>query len=524
MANLSAIDAIVLAIYLLFSVALGVWLSRGQQDAKRYLLGGNNVPWWAILGSVVATETSTVTFLSVPGIAFAEGGDLRFLQLAIGYIAGRTLIVFWLLPLYFRGKVFTVYQLLQERFGYSTQKLASLIFLITRNLGDGLRLFLTAIVLEATLGWSLPTCVIIIGIATIVFTFFGGMQSVIWNDCIQLAVYIMGGLIAFFLITAKVDGGFGGLIDFAQQTGRLRLFDFEFFDDTGPRLSETYTFWAGLIGGAFLTLGTHGTDQMFVQRALAAQSQSDAGKALVLSGVVVFLQFALFLFVGIALARFYSANPPAAEFASTDRVFCTFIVEELPRGIGLVGLLLAAVFSAAMSTLSSSLNSSATAVVTDWLMPSQREMSDKRIVGTTRWVTILFGVVQIAIGIWAVEFDKSVISNALAIAGFASGLLLGLFAIGTFMRQARQPAAIVGLLFGTFVLLIVKFNLVFGVFVFLYVRFESEFIGTALGWSRDVAWPWFPVIGAIATFFAGALMTLLSGIFSRFLSTPPIEQ
>ncbi len=489
MANLSTVDAIVLLFYLAGVVCVGLWLGRGLKDARGYMLGGNDAPWWAILGSIVATETSTVTFLSLPGIAFAAQGDLRFLQLGMGFIVGRLVIVKWLLPYFFRGQIFTVYELLYKRFGRATQKLASVVFLITRNLGDGLRLFLTAVVLEATLGWSLPVCVIAIGVATIVFTFVGGMRSVIWNDCIQLVVYMVGGVIAFLLIVGRLDGGFAGLMEFAQESGRLRMFDFQFFDDGVPRFNETYTFWAGLIGGAFLTLGTHGTDQMMVQRLLASKSQRDAGRALALSGVAVFLQFLMFLFVGIALACFYTSNPPSVPFASGDRVLSSYIVNEMPAGIGLIGLLLAAVFSTAMSTLSSSLNSAATTVVNDWILPAKPKMSSRSIVLTTKVLTVVFGVLQMGIGIWAADFDQSVISNALAIAGFASGLLLGLFAIGLFIPKANQNVAMAGLAGGLMVLVVVKFG--FGA------------LPEASPWSYKVAWPWFPVIGSLSTFFVG---------------------
>lgn len=494
MANLSSFDAFVLLAYLLGVVLLGAWLGRGKQDAKRFLLGGRNTPWWAILGSIVATETSTVTFLSVPGIAFASGGDLRFLQLAMGYIVGRLIIVVWLLPPYFRGELFTAYELLRKRFGFPTQVMASLIFLVTRNLGDGLRLFLTAVVLEGTLGWPLPTCVIVIGIATIIFTFFGGMQSVIWNDCIQLVVYMAGGCVAFFVIAARVEGGIYGVFEFAKSTGRLQLFDFAFLSVEGTPFSDANTFWAGLIGGAFLTLGTHGTDQMMVQRSLAARSQADAGKALVASGFAVFLQFSLFLMVGIALACFYTSHPPATDFASNDRVFSTFIVQEMPRGIGLIGLLLAAIFSAAMSTLSSSLNSSATAVVNDWIVPWVPETSDTTVVLYSRLLTVVFGIIQIFVGIWAADFDRSVISNALAIAGFSAGLLLGLFAIGMLLPRANQVSALCGLMGGLTILLGVKF-----------------WLGQPHhAWSLQIAWPWFPVIGSLSTFAIGWIISLFS--------------
>lgn len=486
MANLSLLDAVVLLAYLLGVVMLGAWIGRGKQDAKRYLLGANDSPWWAILGSIVATETSTVTFLSVPGISYAQGGDLRFLQLALGYIVGRTIIVLWLLPLYFRGQVFTVYELLQQRFGTATRKTASLIFLVTRNLGDGLRLFLTAVVLEATLNWPLPVCVITIGVATIIFTVLGGMQSVIWNDCVQLIVYMLGGVLALLLIVSRMEGGFDELMTFADTNGKLRMFDFAVTNSAGKlRFDEAYTFWAGLIGGAFLTLGTHGTDQMFVQRALAARSQADAGRALICSGFVVFVQFGLFLFVGIALSAFYAAEPPDEPFSSSDRVFSSYIVHQLPAGMGLIGLLLASVFSAAMSTLSSSLNSSATAVVADWWSRSDADMQDRRAVTVSRSLTVVFGIVQIAIGIWAADFDESVISNALAIAGFSAGLLLGLFALGTFRNDAGQLSGLAGLAGGLLVMLWVKF-----------------------GVSYPVAWPWLPVIGSLSTYTIGSLASV----------------
>ncbi|MFK7819226.1 MAG: sodium:solute symporter, partial [Planctomycetaceae bacterium] len=477
MANLAAVDTVVLVAYTVLVVFLGVRLGRGQQDAKSYLLGGKDLPWWAILGSIVATETSTATFLSVPGLAFKDGGDFRFLQLAIGYIVGRSLIVFWLLPLYFRGELFTAYELLNQRFGRATQLIASAIFIVTRNLGDGLRLFLTALVLQVTLGWSLPACVVVIGVATILFTFVGGMKSVVWNDCIQLVVYMAGGLIAIALIVNRLPGGFAGMLEFGEQTERLRMFDFSL------RLDDVNTFWAGLIGGAFLTLGTHGTDQMLVQRALAARSQSDAGKAMILSGVVVFLQFALFLLIGLALSHFYTANPPATPFEKTDKVFAYYIVNDLPAGIGLIGILLAAIFSAAMSTLSSSLNSSATAVVRDWCKPFRPGFTDKQTVSWSKAFTVVFGVIQMGIAILAAGFDETVVTNALTIAGFSAGLLLGLFGVGSLLPRVSQRAAMVGL--------------VAGVLLLSYIKFAPTLQPGLYPFETELAWPWLPVVGSV---------------------------
>ena len=479
--NLTVVDLSVLIVYVSGVVLLGLWLGRGRQNAKQYLLGGKDAPWWAVLGSIVATETSTVTFLSIPGITFANGGNLCFLQLALGLLVGRTLIVVLFLPLYFRGELFTAYQVLQERFGGGTQRAASLIFLVARNLGDGLRLFLTALVLEQTLGWSLSNCVIFIGSVTILFTVVGGMKSVIWNDCLQLVVYVVGGVVALLLIVGRLPDGFPGLLDFARETGRLRILDFRF------DVSEANTFWAGLIGGAFLTLGTHGTDQMMVQRLLAARSQADAGKALVASALAVGLQFALFLWVGIALAAFYDANPVSYVFNSGDQVFASYIVNEMPSGIGVIGLLLAAVFSAAISTLSSSLNSSATAVVNDWILFKRGDDRDATVVRVSRLLTIGFGVVQIVIGILAQRADEAVIDNAMAIASFSAGLLLGLFALGR-IQGVTQWAALTALVAGFGTLLIVKFGL----------PIWSDGVWT-------IAWPWFALIGCSAMVLVGVL-------------------
>ena len=270
-------DAAVLIIYLILVVLFGLWMGRGQRDMTGYLLGGRDLPWWAILGSIVATETSTATFLSVPGLAFAEklegaeyldptvGGDMRFLQLALGILVGRVLIVYFLLPLFFRGELFTAYQVLHERFGGATKTVASLVFLVARNVGDGLRLFLTAIVLEKITGIPLPMCVACVGLLTIVYTFFGGIKSVVWNDCLQFVVYISGGLLAIVIILNRLPGGSEQFISFSQATGKFR------FLDPSLDITTAYTFWAGLVGGAFLSLGTHGTDQMMVQRYLCAQ-------------------------------------------------------------------------------------------------------------------------------------------------------------------------------------------------------------------------------------------------------------
>ncbi|MFG0262258.1 MAG: sodium:solute symporter [Novipirellula sp. JB048] len=488
---ISSIDAGILVLYILLMVALGLWVGRDQKDLSGYLLGGRDLPWWAILGSIVATETSTATFLSVPGIAFAAHGDMRFLQLALGFLVGRVIVALVLVPLYCRGEIFTAYEILQQRFGGASKKFASLLFLVTRNLGDGLRLFLAGLALEKVLGFDLYLCIVVIGIATILYTFFGGMKAVIWSDCIQLVVYMVGGLLALKILVGFLPGGWSELIAFGDSTGRFHVLDLRWQSTaTFSVWTETYTFWSGLIGGAVLTLGTHGTDQMFVQRYLCARSARDAQRAVIASGFVVFAQFSLFLLLGVALAAYYTTVDPQT-FAHNDEVFAAFIVDHLP--IGLVGLTLAAVFAAAMSTLSSSLNSSAAAAVSDFYAPwaypelgddpSPSDHSDQLLLAG-RMFTIMFGVLQIAIGVGASYVSRSVVGDALAIAGFTAGILLGVFALGMFTRSAHQRGAVVGMVTGIAVL-------------------------TGIQFGTSIAWPWFAIIGSLITFAAGYLASRL---------------
>ena len=476
------VDLAVFIAYLCFVVAFGVWIGRGQKTLSHYLPGARNLPWWGLLGSIVATETSTVTFLSVPGITFAQGGDLRFLQLTIGYIVGRIIISVVMLPMYFRGQLFTAYEILENRFGVATKRIASILFLLARNFGDALRLFLTALVIEQMFGTSLELSVIVLGILTIVYTLFGGMKAVVWNDCIQFIVYILGGILIFAIIAQRMPNGMGQILEFGKSTDRLTLFDFSLV------FSDAFTFWAGLIGGMFLTLGTHGVDQMLVQRYLSARSQADAAIAVVASGFVVCLQFAFFLMLGVALACYSSVNG-ATELAN-DRALANFIVNDLPAGRGLVGIILAGVFSAAMSTLSSSLNSSATVVVNDFLASGKKENDADSLLRYSRWLTAVFGVIQIVIAISAAQFSRSVVSEVLGIAGLTVGIILGLFALANGRLKISEPAAICGLVCGATVL--------------GYVKFQTS-----------IAWPWYALIGSATTYAFGSIIQIAGQILQK---------
>ena len=303
-ASMNPIDLAVIAVYVAGCTALGAWLGSRSQGLKGYFLGESNIPAWAVMISIVATETSTATFLSVPGVAY--NGNFTFLQLAFGYLLGRFIVATVLLPAYFRGQIFTAYQLLKDRFGGPTRTTASILFLVARSLGDGLRLFLAATMLKHLTGWSVETAIVAVATITVVYTFLGGMKAVIWTDVIQFSVYILGALVALLILTGKLPGGWSELLHTAGGAGKFRLLDFS-FDLTRP-----YTFWAGLIGGMVLNTATHGADQMMVQRYLSARSQRQAAAALVASGFLILAQFAFFLLIGVSLWVFYREFPPSS--------------------------------------------------------------------------------------------------------------------------------------------------------------------------------------------------------------------
>jgi Na+/proline symporter len=311
---------------------------------------------------------------------------------------------------------------------------------------------------------------------------------VAWNDCLQLVIYVLGGIVAVFVIASRIPGGWPAAWDFAIAHDKLRMFDFSF------DLANPYTFWAGLFGGAVLSLGTHGTDHMMVQRYLSARGERDAARALLTSGVVVFLQFALFLGIGVLLAAFHGLGGEAPP-ARPDEVFAAFIVNHFPANTGLIGLLLAAILAAAMSTIASSLNASASSMIHDVWLPlreaaGRREpLSPAAALAVTRWLTVGFGLVQVAVGIAAAAVDSTVVSRALTIAGYSAGLLLGVFVLGVTTRRVGQGAALVAAAAGLAALLVVQFVLP--------------------GYGIKVAWPWYALIGSSVTFAVGLAASLV---------------
>ncbi len=480
--SLGIIDIVVLVVATGASVLIGLFLRGKNNTIEAYLLGGRNLPWWTILISIVATETSTATVLSIPGDGYS-GAGYRFLQLAMGFAIGRVLVTIFLLPRYFEGKLISAYEILGVRFGGFTKRCASILFLITRNLGDGLRLFLAAMVLQKTVGWPLEWSAIVMGVLTIAYTYFGGMRSVVWNDCIQFVIYMVGAIAAVFVIISYLPEGWKTFFEFAEANNKFQFIDPRF------SLTDSNTLWAGIIGGAVLSLGSHGTDQMMVQRYLSARDERDARWAVITSGIVVFFQFALFLTIGALLHCFYAQQGELPNIKN-DEVFAHFLVHSFPQNTGLIGLMLAAILAAAMSTLSSSLQSSASSVVSDLWLPNCRVLpSDRTQVLVTRLFTVAFGIIQVGIGIWASTFDDSVVRNALTIAGFSTGILLGFFSLAVFSKTCTQTAALIGAAGGLAMMLFLQFGLP------LIPSFGTK-----------IAFPWLAVFGTLTTFLTGLLV------------------
>jgi SSS family transporter len=469
----TTLDLLVLAAYVGGVTAWGIWLGRGQRGARDYFLGGRDLPWGAVLFSVVATETSTLTFLSIPGLAYAT--DLSFLQITVGYLIGRVIVAYVLLPAYYRGELTTAYALLEARFGLPTRRFASGIFMVTRALADGVRLFATAIPLALITGWSYPISILTMGVLTMVYTYYGGIRSVVFVDAMQMTVYLGGAVAALVLLLSAIPGGWGGLLTAADAFDKLAIIDL------GWDWSEPYTLWAGLLGGAFLSMASHGADQLIVQRLLTCRDLKRSQWALIGSGFVVIAQFALFLVIGLGLWVFYQAR----DFARTDEIFATFIIEQLPPGV--TGLVIAAIFAAAMSSLSSSVNSLASASTYDFYAPL-RGGSEGDLYRAGRWFTLLWGAVLIGGAMLFPSRDTPVVELGLAIASFTYGGLLGGFFLGVLNRRANQRDALVAIGAGVLIM-----------------------TGLVVTLGPAIAFPWHVVIGTGITFLIGSLLSLTHG-------------
>jgi SSS family transporter len=497
MTRFTLLDAVVLVAYLLGTMTLGLYVGRKQKDAKDYFVANRSIPWWAVMFSIVASETSALTFISTPGLSYGNRsgyGDLGFLQIVAGYIIGRFVVAHVLLPRYFQGNLVTAYALLEKRFGLATRRFTSVVFMVTRALADSVRVFATAIPVALIISPSvtnkayvMPIAVLILGFLTVIYTYKGGMKAVVWTELLQAGIYISGGLAAVLILGRLVPGGWSSIWSSAAAAGKTRVLDFY------PGLDRANTIWAGLIGGAFLAMASHGTDQLIVQRLLSSRTLKDAQRAIIGSGFVVFCQFFLFLSIGLGLWAFYHGQ----LFPATDQIFPSFILEHMPPG--LVGLIVAAIVAATMSTHSGAINSLAAATTHDIYLPlSKKSADDPSTLKMGRLFALGWGV---ALTLGALLFPQDtktpVVVVALGIASFTYGGLLGGFFLGIFWRRAIQRDAILGMSVAIATMAFIVFA---GPIAAVYPSLAS----TLAPFGR-IAWPWYVLIGTTLTLLVGTL-------------------
>ena len=456
----SASDYAVLAAYLVGITWFGSRFRNSHRSVKDYFVGSRRTPWLVISLSIVATETSTLTLIGVPALAYTVyarpelGGSFTYLQVVAGYILARFAISWLFIPAYFQGEMLTAYELLNQRFGAQAKHFAASLFLVMRALAEGVRVFAASLVLAAVLGASMPGLphlwlwsIVIVGLLTLVYTYEGGIAAVIWTDLVQLVIYVGGSLLAAYMLVHLVPGGWTAIVADARAAGKLQAISWS-WDLTVP-----FTFWAGLIGGCFLTMASHGTDQLLVQRLLTCRNQRESQIALIVSGFVVFAQFALFLTIGMMLHAYY-AHHPLPPMASNDEIFPAFIVRSLPHGVA--GLVIAAIFAAAMSNLSGSLNSLASTTVLDFYQPlAGRTEDEARLLALSRWLTAAWGIVLIAIAIAARDWG-SVFTVGLTIASIVYGPMLGAFLLGVLTTSATQTGVMAGIAMSLAVMIAVR--------------------------------------------------------------------
>jgi SSS family transporter len=527
--RLHPFDLGVVGLYLIAITLFGLrFAKRGtarDKSLRGYFLADRTVPWWAIALSIVSAETSTLTIIGTPGLAFA--GDFGFLQIVIGYMLGRIVVAVLFLPRYFQGEMLTAYQLIDRRFGRTLYKVTAGLFLLTRAAAEGVRVFAVSIVVGIAIGTGDVLSIAIISALTLLYTFEGGMAAVIWTDVVQMAIYVGGTLVAIWSLGQHVPGGWSQIHTVAAAAGKFHMLNFAF------NLTTTYTFWAGVLGGTFLTMASHGTDQLMVQRMLAAKNLRESRLALLSSGVVIFIQFALFLLIGVGLFVFYGTHPAALSSigaANGNRIFPAFIVHEMPTGIA--GLLVAAILAAAMSNLSAALNSLSSTTVVDFYMGFRPTAADNERMIVSRGSTVLWALVLFAVAVYSVHVGGkgNVVEIGLSIASVAYGCLLGVFLLGTLTRYATQTGAIIGMITG--------FALNLTLWQFPGKVLRSAQVECAYGNVHEpgkiwfgpcrvpvlavphIAWTWYVLIGALVTFAVGSLASLMS---SKFTTMPRAE-
>jgi solute:Na+ symporter, SSS family len=474
------IDYVILLVYLIGVAILGIVRGGKQTSTRDYFLGKDEIPWWVVCFSIVAAETSTLTFISIPGLAYFA--NLNFLQVTFGYLLGRIVISFIFLPAYYKGELSTAYAFLETRFGTKTRSFASLVFLFTRLGAEGVRLFAAAIPLKFILDINYPTAILIIAAIALCYTYVGGVRGVLWVDALQMVIYLGGAILSAILLISTADGGWAGITQKAMEAGKFQVINLGF----GQNFWGTpYTLLGGLLGGAFLSMASHGTDQLIVQRVLTTKSLAASRKAMIVSGIIIIFQFALFLIVGLLLYGHYNgASIAQMGLARADEIFPRFITQGLPSGVA--GFVIAGLTAVALSTLAGSLTSMSSSTVLDLYKPyfGQNTSPDK-LLKLSRLVTVGWSVMLVGSALFFMNTTQTVVELALSIASFTYGGLLGTFLLGVLFKKPTQEDALAGFVAGIFIMItVIALNL--------------------------VAWTWYTLVGVCATLIVGNVLSLLS--------------
>ncbi len=489
----STLDYLIVVFYLFGIAILGIISGGKQSSSKDYFLGGKNLPWWAVCFAIVATETSTLTFISIPGLAYLT--NLNFIQVTLGYLIGRIVVSFIFLPAYQKGELHTAYSFLAIRFGPKTRNIASITFMFTRLIADGVRLFATAIPLAILIkGWNTLTflsneqiyifSIIVMAMITLVYTYLGGVRAVIWTDVVQMFIYLIGAIAAAAVILGDLHDGLLSMIDAAIPDGKLAVINFSLDKSFGDFISSPYTLIASVLGGAFLSMASHGTDQIIVQRLLTVRTLKDSQRALIGSGVIVIIQFTIFLFIGVLLYTYFEGMTlEQLNVLKADEIFPKFIIEHIPSGLS--GLIIAGLIAAAMSTLSGSVNSLASAVMLDFYKPYfGKNLSEIRELSISRFVSLMWALLLVGMAIFFIYNDSKVLVEiALGVASFTYGGLLGMFLLGVLNKKVQQSEAIISFFFGI-----------------------SVMVGVVL--YGEIGWTWYTLIGSGATFIFGTILSI----------------
>lgn len=468
-------DLIIVIAYLSIVALFGILSGGKQRSIKDYFLGAEKIPWIAVSFSIIAAETSTLTFISIPGLAYKS--NFNFLQLAFGFCLGRIAVALILLPKYYQGEISTVYTYLERRFGKNLRTFASIVFLLTRVASDGVRLFAAAIPLYLLLNIEPIIAILIISFIALIYTYTGGMKAIIYVDALQMTIYLGGAILIIFYILNQIGSNLFSDTEMIRQ--KLSIINIGVSNGFSDFLSQPYTLFSGIIGGAFLSMASHGTDQLIVQRLLALQNLRKSQLAIITTGVIIVIQFAIFLFIGFLLYTYYGEIN-----LKSDEILPTFIIKELPAGLS--GFIIAGIFAAALSTLAGSISSLSSSTMIDLFLNHRKDnLDEKSKLFYSRIFTIIWTVILIASAFFFMNTNKAVVELALSISSFTFGGMLGTFLLGIFNKKATEKIAITAFIISIIV-------------VSLFIIFKV------------VAWTWYVFIGVAIVFIIGWILSKLT--------------